>query len=93
MAGGLRRLPRVTDLDRRIGMRLRELRRSRGLTQQQMADALGIAYQQLHKVEAGRNRISAGHLWQAINVLKVEANEFFGKLEARDEPVRAAVRE
>jgi transcriptional regulator with XRE-family HTH domain len=92
MAGGLRRLPRVTDLDRRIGVRLRELRRSRGLTQQQMADALGMAYQQVHKVEAGRNRISAGHLWRAMNVLKVEPNEFFGNLEPRDDPVRTAMR-
>ena len=74
--------PRVTDLDRWIGARLRELRMSRGLTQRQMANALGVAYQQLHKVEVGRNRISAGNLWQAMSALGVEPNEFFCGLEA-----------
>ena len=48
-----------------------------GLTQQQMAELLGVTYQQAHKYETGINRISAGQLYQIARALGVEISHFF----------------
>ena len=50
--------PRAQDLDRHIGERMRQRRIMLGLTQQQMADLIGVTYQQAHKYEKGINRIA-----------------------------------
>ena len=57
-----RRTPAEEALDQHFGRRLRELRVSRGLTQQQVADVLGTCFQQVQKYETGRDRISASRL-------------------------------
>jgi DNA-binding XRE family transcriptional regulator len=44
---------RPQDVDRRVGARMRERRIMLGLTQQQMADLIGVTYQQAHKYEKG----------------------------------------
>ena len=51
-------------LDRRIGERIRLRRTELGMTQHQLAAALGVSYQQIQKYENGANRISAARLWQ-----------------------------
>jgi transcriptional regulator with XRE-family HTH domain len=56
--------PRAQDVDRHIGARLRQRRVMNGFTQQQMADLIGVTYQQAHKYESGMNRIAAGRLYQ-----------------------------
>ena len=43
-----------------------------GLTQQTLADLIGVTYQQEHKYESGVNRISAGRLYLIARVLGVE---------------------
>ena len=48
-----------------------------GMTQQQMAELLGVTYQQAHKYETGINRISAGRLYQIAQALGVEISYFF----------------
>lgn len=48
-----------------------------GLTQQQMAELIGVTYQQAHKYETGINRISAGRLYQIARALGVEISYFF----------------
>ena len=40
-----------------------------GLTQQQLADLIGVTYQQAHKYERGINRVSAGRLFEVAQVL------------------------
>ena len=55
-----RPMNRATDTDRHVGVRIRERRIMLGLSQQQMADLIGVTYQQAHKYERGINRISAG---------------------------------
>ena len=42
-----------------------------GLTQQQLADLIGVTYQQAHKYERGINRVSAGRLFEIARVLSV----------------------
>ena len=48
-----------------------------GLTQQQMAELIGVTYQQAHKYEKGINRIAAGRLFTIAQALGVEVGYFF----------------
>ena len=72
---------RVQDIDRHVGARIRESRIMLGLTQQQLADLIGVTYQQAHKYERGINRISAGRLFEIAHVLSVPVNYFFDGLD------------
>lgn len=51
-----------------------------GLSQQQMAELIGVTYQQAHKYERGINRISAGRLFEIAQVLGVPVDYFFDGL-------------
>jgi DNA-binding XRE family transcriptional regulator len=61
-AAARRSTGRTQDVDRHVGARVRERRIMLGLTQQQLADLIGVTYQQAHKYERGINRVSAGRL-------------------------------
>src|SRR3954470_9326416 len=71
--------PRAGALDVLVGKRARERRRALGLTMQEVAAALGVPYQQLHKYETGANRLSAGRLCLLAGALGVEVAHFFGE--------------
>jgi transcriptional regulator with XRE-family HTH domain len=55
-----------------------------GLTQQQMAELVGVTYQQAHKYEKGINRVSAGRLYSIAQALGVEVSYFFEGLQTAD---------
>jgi len=74
---GRRSGSRTQDIDRHVGARVRERRIMLGFTQQQLADLIGVTYQQAHKYERGINRISAGRLFEIAHVLSVPINYFF----------------
>ena len=76
---------RATETDRYVGTRIRERRVMLGLSQQQMADMIGVTYQQTHKYERGINRISAGRLYQISQVLQVPIGYFFEGLDGGDD--------
>jgi DNA-binding XRE family transcriptional regulator len=67
---------RADDIDRFVGARIRERRIMLGLTQHQLAELIGVTYQQSHKYEKGINRISAGRLFAIAQALSVEMNYF-----------------
>jgi transcriptional regulator with XRE-family HTH domain len=52
-----------------------------GLTQQTLADLIGVTYQQAHKYEKGVNRIAAGRLYIIAQVLRVDIGYFFEGLQ------------
>jgi transcriptional regulator with XRE-family HTH domain len=56
---------------------MRERRIMLGLTQQQMAELIGVTYQQAHKYEKGINRVAAGRLYYIAQALGVEVSYFF----------------
>ena len=58
------------DIDVHLGKRLRRRRRLLGLTQQQLAETVGVRFQQIQKYECGANRISAARLWQLAEALE-----------------------
>src|ERR1700759_1001236 len=75
---------RTQDIDRHVGGRVRERRIMLGLTQQQLADLIGVTYQQAHKYERGINRVSAGRLYEIAQVLSVPVSYFFDGLEEQN---------
>lgn len=77
---------RANDTDRHVGARIRERRIMLGLSQQQMADLIGVTYQQAHKYERGINRISAGRLYEIAQVLGVPVSYFFEGLDSQRAP-------
>ncbi len=68
------------EIDLHLGKRLRRRRRLLGLTQQQLAGACGVRFQQIQKYECGANRISAARLWQLSEALEVPVGYFFDGL-------------
>src|SRR4051795_7827313 len=79
--------PGASDIDQHVGAMLRTRRRLLGLTQQELAEKVGITYQQAHKYETGANRVSAGRLHQLARVLEVDVGYFFEGL-GSGEPAR-----
>lgn len=67
-------------IDVHLGKRLRRRRRLLGLTQQQLAGACGVRFQQIQKYECGANRISAARLWQLSEALEVPVGYFYDGL-------------
>jgi transcriptional regulator with XRE-family HTH domain len=68
------------EIDRHLGRRLRKRRRLLGMTQQQLADACGVRFQQIQKYECGANRMSAARVWQLAEVLEVPVAYFYDGL-------------
>ncbi|MDP8916874.1 MAG: helix-turn-helix transcriptional regulator [Pseudomonadota bacterium] len=68
-------------IDLHLGKRLRRRRRLLGLTQQQLASAVGVRFQQIQKYECGANRISAARLWELSEALEVPISYFYEGLE------------
>lgn len=60
-----------------VGKRIRHRRWMNGTTQQQLAEAVGIKFQQIQKYETGMNRVSASRLWDISKVLDVPVSYFF----------------
>jgi transcriptional regulator with XRE-family HTH domain len=73
---------RTRPIDQHVGERIRLRRTERGLTQEQLADALAVSYQQVQKYETGANRISAGRIYEIARKLEVEIGYFFDGLDA-----------
>jgi transcriptional regulator with XRE-family HTH domain len=63
--------------DQHVGSRVRMRRKMLAMSQTQLADALGITYQQVQKNEKGTNRIAASRLQQISHILQVPAGFFF----------------
>lgn len=65
------------EIDVHVGARLREVRTQAGVSQEKLADAIGITFQQIQKYERGTNRIAAGRLAAISRVLKHPVSGFF----------------
>ena len=74
-----KRLSETTaQMDCAIGSRIRAMRILRGLSQTQLADVLGITFQQIQKYEKGTNRVAASTLVMISEALKVSPLEILG---------------
>jgi transcriptional regulator with XRE-family HTH domain len=61
----------TTEIDRFVGERIRLYRSMIGMSQQKLAENLGVTFQQLQKYERGENRIGAGRLLTVATVLGI----------------------
>ena len=64
-------------VDVHVGKRIRHRRWMVGMTQQQLAEKVGIKFQQIQKYETGMNRVSASRLWDISESLSVPVSFFF----------------
>jgi transcriptional regulator with XRE-family HTH domain len=85
------------EIDFHIGKRMRRRRRLLGLTQQQLADACGVRFQQIQKYECGANRVSAARLWRIAGALETPVSYFYegladGASAMRAEPTVSLIR-
>ena len=71
---------KASEVDINLGKNLKAIRLSNNLTQQQLADASDITFQQIQKYELGRNRISASRLLQFSEILGVDIKSFYDGL-------------
>jgi transcriptional regulator with XRE-family HTH domain len=68
---------RAEDIDRHVGARMRERRIMLGLTLQQMAELIGVTFQQAHKYEMGVNRVGSRRLYQIAQASDTDGGYFF----------------
>ena len=72
-------------VDVHVGTRIRQQRWLVGMTQQQLAELVGIKFQQIQKYETGMNRVSASRLWEIADALGVSVEFFFEGLGREEE--------
>jgi transcriptional regulator with XRE-family HTH domain len=77
-------------IDVHVGSRMRMRRMMLGMSQQKLADAFGLTFQQVQKYEKGMNRISSSRLQHAADILGVAVPFFFGGVPDKQSPGRAA---
>ncbi len=72
-------------VDIHVGKRIRQRRWMVGITQAQLAAAVGIKFQQIQKYETGANRVSASRLWEIAQALKMPVADFFDEMDGSAE--------
>ena len=68
------------DIDKHVGKRLKKRRLLLGLSQEKLAEAIGLTFQQVQKYERGVNRIAAGRLYWFAKILGVPVSYFYEDL-------------
>lgn len=67
-------------IDQYVGARIRARRKVLGVSQEKLADQLGLTFQQVQKYERGTNRVSASKLYEIARALKASITYFFEEL-------------
>ncbi len=64
-------------VDRHVGLRIRLRRKELGVSQEKLADSIGLTFQQVQKYERAANRVSASKLWEMARALKTSIAYFY----------------
>lgn len=70
-------------IDRKVGQRVRTRRLEIGMSQERLAELLGVTFQQVQKYEKGVNRIAVSRLWDISVALEMPVSRFFEGVNAR----------
>jgi transcriptional regulator with XRE-family HTH domain len=70
-------LNEASPIDRHVGARIRMRRKILGVSQEKLADSLGLTFQQVQKYEKGANRVSASKLYEIAAALQTQVAYFF----------------
>lgn len=83
MSANRGRLPdgSANPIDKHIGAQIKRRRLMLGLSQQELADQLGLTFQQVQKYEQGANRVNGSRMWDICQVLQIEPNFLFEGLD------------
>lgn len=65
----------VSEIDKHVSKRIREIRLSKGISQAKLGDAIDLTFQQIQKYESAENRFSAGKLVAIAMALDVPVTE------------------
>ncbi len=71
--------PRPDARDVHVGARLRERRMRLGMSQEHLAESVGVSFQQIQKYERGVNRMGASRLYELARVLGVPLDFFYAR--------------
>ena len=77
-------------LKEKFGMRIKEIRRSKNMTQERLAEIIGIDTPNLSNIERGKRFVTSETLEKIANALEVQEKELFdfNHLETRDEIIK-----
>ena len=64
-------------VDRHVGLRIRMRRKELGVSQERLAEAVGLTFQQIQKYERAANRVSASKLWEIAGFLNTTVSYFY----------------
>lgn len=64
-------------VDRHVGLRIRLRRKELGVSQEKLAESIGLTFQQVQKYERAANRVSASKLWEMARALKTSIGYFY----------------
>ena len=64
-------------VDRHVGLRIRLRRKELGVSQEKLAEAIGLTFQQVQKYERAANRVSASKLWEMSRALSTNIGYFY----------------
>ncbi len=74
-------------IDKHVGQRLRSRRTLMGLSQEKLAESIGVTFQQVQKYERGTNRVSASRLYSFSKILNVSIDYFYDGMEELKKPI------
>ena len=80
-------------IDKLVGRNIRIQRLATGLSQTELAQQLGVTFQQVQKYEKGVNRIGCGRLFQIARILRLHVMDFFDGSDAGKPTVARNVRD
>src|SRR3569833_3990171 len=72
-------------IDRHVGLRIRMRRKELGISQEKLAESIGLTFQQVQKYERAANRVSASKLWEMSRALTTSISYFYEGLGAGGE--------
>jgi transcriptional regulator with XRE-family HTH domain len=72
-------------VDRHVGLRIRMRRKELNISQEKLAEALGLTFQQVQKYERAANRVSASKLFEIARALNASVAYFYEGLSVTDE--------
>lgn len=75
----------IHPVDMHVGQRIRLRRWTLGMTQHELAERIGVRFQQVQKYEAGKNRTPVSRLWDISVALSVDVTYFYDGFESRPE--------
>lgn len=73
-------------IDRHVGLRIRMRRKELGVSQEKLAESIGLTFQQVQKYERAANRVSASKLWEMARALNTSVAYFYEGLGGETSP-------